>query len=97
MEDTWASGAIELLQHADSHIDEGTVFDKRMAFISIDNCVETCIRTFISLPRSLSKVKFPRAEVDAAGNSFPKLLDLLIKYASPRLTGLDPGDVEHYH
>ncbi len=50
MEKTWASGALELLRHADSHIDLDSAFDKRIAFISIDNCVEVCIRTFLSLP-----------------------------------------------
>jgi hypothetical protein len=44
MESTWASGASELLRHADSHINLNSAFDKRIAFISIDNCVETIIR-----------------------------------------------------
>ena len=57
MKSTWASGAIELLKHADSHIDLNTAFDKRIAFISIDNCVETIIRTFISLPKVKSGIK----------------------------------------
>ena len=57
MKATWASGSIELLKHADSHIDLDTAFDKRIAFISIDNCVETIIRTYISLPKSKSGIK----------------------------------------
>lgn len=44
MEKTWASGALELLKHADSHIELNTAFDSRMAFISIDNSVETSIQ-----------------------------------------------------
>ena len=43
MEKTWASGALELLRHAYSHIEGDSAFDKRMAFISIDNCVEVNI------------------------------------------------------
>ena len=43
MEKTWASGAIELLRHADSHIHLETAFDRRIAFISVDNSVETSI------------------------------------------------------
>jgi hypothetical protein len=50
MKDTWASGTLELLRHADSHIKLDSAFDKRIAFISIDNCVETVLRTFVSLP-----------------------------------------------
>ncbi|WP_322979022.1 hypothetical protein [Pseudomonas sp. C11] len=97
MEETWASGSLELLRHADSHIQLDTAFDSRIAFISIDNSVETSIRTFLSLPEKISGVKFQRREVEEAGNSFPKMVDLLFSKARPKLTGLDDGDIEHYH
>ena len=97
MEHTWESGAIELLRHADSHIDLETAFDQRIAFISIDNSVETSVRTFLSLPSSKSGVKVPRKELDDAENSFPGLLSLFWKYAGPRLTGIDEADIQHYH
>jgi hypothetical protein len=97
MEKTWASGALELLRHADSHLDLDSAFDKRIAFISIDSCVETCIRIFLSLPPAKSGVKVPRTELDAAANSFPKLVELLFGHVGGRLTGLDPYDFEHYH
>lgn len=97
MKDTWASGAIELLKHADSHIKLESAFDKRIAFISIDNSVETAIRTFISLPQGKSGAKFPPKEIDEAANSFPKLVALVFKHASDRVSGLDDGDIEHYH
>ena len=97
MEQTWASGAIELLRHADSHIDLKTAFDKRIAFISIDNSVETSVRVFLSLPEPKAGVKIARSDVSAAGNSFPKLVDLLFAHVGSRLTGIDPHDIEHYH
>lgn len=97
MQSTWASGAVELLRHADSHIDLNTAFDKRIAFISIDNCVETIIRTCISLPKSKAGFKVKKQELDEAGNSFPKLLSLLFKYSSENLVGIDEADIEHYH
>ena len=97
MKSTWASGAIELLKHADSHIDLNTAFDKRIAFISIDNCVETIIRTYISLPKAKSGIKVKKQELDEAGNSFPKLLSLLFKYTPAKLVGIDEIDIEHYH
>lgn len=97
MEHTWASGAVELLWHADSHIHLETAFDRRIAFISIDNSVETSIRTFLTLPSSKSGVKVPRKDVDAAANSFPGLLGLLWQHAGSRLTGIDEADIEHYH
>jgi hypothetical protein len=97
MEKTWASGALELLQHADSHIGLPSAFDKRIAFISIDNCVEVSIRTFLSLPMSKSGVKVTRSTFEDAAGSFPKLLELLFAVAPDRLSGLDAGDIEHYH
>ena len=60
MEETWASGAIELLKHADSHIQKETAFDARIAFISIDNSVEVSIRTFLSLPEKNQELGFPK-------------------------------------
>ena len=97
MEHTWASGAIELLRHADSHINLDTAFDRRIAFISIDNSVETSIRTFLSLPTSKSGIKIPRKDIEAVENSFPGLLGLLWQHAGNRLTGIDEADIEHYH
>lgn len=97
MEHTWASGAIELLRHADSHIHLETAFDRRIAFISIDNSVETLIRTFLALPPSKSGIKVPRKDVDAVENSLPGLLSLLWQHAGSRLTGIDEADIEHYH
>jgi hypothetical protein len=97
MKHTWASGAIELLRHADSHIHLKTAFDRRIAFISIDNSVETSIRVFLSLPTSKSGIKVPRKDVEAAENSFPDLLSLLWQHVGNRLTGIDEVDIEHYH
>lgn len=97
MESTWASGAIELLRHADSHINLESAFDRRIAFISIDNAVETMIRTFLSLPKGKSGVRVTKKDLDEAENSFPKLLALLWLHAGTRLTGIDDSDIEHYH
>ncbi|THI87101.1 MAG: hypothetical protein CAF41_007805 [Nitrospira sp. CG24A] len=97
MESTWASGAIELLKHADSHVSLSSAFDRRIAFISVDNAVETMIRVFLSLPKGKSGVSVPRKDFDEAENSFPKLLALLWTHGSSRLTGLDDSDIEHYH
>ena len=98
MEKTWASGALELLQHAYSHMEHDSAFDKRIAFISIDNCVEVSIRTFLALPKSKSGIKVSRQDFDAAVESFPKLVELLKAHARTRLSGLDDiADIEHYH
>ena len=97
MEKTWASGALELLKHAEEHINGGTAFDQRIAFISIDNAVETAIRTFIFMPLSLSKIKFSFKEKDEIGNSFPKMLSLLSVNAKSKLSDIELSDIEFYH
>ncbi|WP_440121716.1 hypothetical protein [Tenacibaculum sp. Ill] len=97
MEKTWASGALELLKHADEHINKGQAFDQRIAFISIDSSVETAIRTFIFMPFSLSKVKFSFKEKEEIGNSFPKMVNLLSEKASNKISGIELSDIEFYH
>jgi len=97
MKNTWASGAIELLNHADSHLSSKAAFDKRIAFISVDNAVENIVRTFLSLPKSKSGVSIKRREIEDANNSFPRLLEILYNYAGDKLLGIDDADIEHYH
>ncbi len=59
----WTSGAIELLWHADSHMALDGAFDKRIAFISVDNSVETMIRTYLALPKKKSGIKVRKKDL----------------------------------
>lgn len=97
MEKTWASGALELLKHADSHIQSDSAFDSRIALISVDNSVEVCIRVYLSLPEDISGVTVTRREKDDAGNSFPNLVKLLFEKSADNLVGLVSSDFEYYH
>lgn len=98
MNKTWTSGAIELLEHAEGHIRLDTAFDKRIAFISIDNAVEIMIKTYLSLPKQFFGTDKPsRKEIEDCNNSFTLYLSLLYKNAERKLVGIDPGDIEHYH
>jgi len=97
MRNTWASGTVELLTHADSHLKGRTAFDNRISFISVDNAVETMMRVFLSMPESKSGVLVKRSELEETENSFPKLLSLFMKKSKSRLTGIDADDIEHYH
>lgn len=98
MHKTWASGSIELLEHALGHMELQGAFDKRIAFISVDNCVEVSIRTYLSLPKRFYGDEKPsKKEIGDNYNSFAGLLALLFKYSAPRLVGVEPGDIEFYH
>ncbi len=98
MMDTWTSGAKELLEHANKHINLNTAFDKRIAFISIDNSIEIIIKTYLSLPKQFYDIeKPPKSELDKCNTSFTCFLELLFIYENNKLIGIDPGDIEHYH
>jgi hypothetical protein len=88
VEKTWASGAVELLRHAHSHINLESAFDRRIAFISIDNAIETMIRTFLALPKSKSGISVSRKQVEEAEKSFPLLLEMFWSNVGSRLTGI---------
>jgi len=98
MNKTWESGAIELLKHAVGHLNLNTAFDKRIAFISIDNAVEIMVKTYLSLPKQFFGNERPsKKEINDCNNSFTNYLSLLVKCADKKLIGIDPGDIEHYH
>jgi len=94
----WTSGPRELLEHANDHFEKGSAFDYRISFISIDNSIELMIKTYLGLPKRIRKSEGPsRRKLSEASNSFPELLDLLEKFGSDKLEGIELGDIEWYH
>ena len=94
----WVDGPRELLQHSIDHLDSGSDFDKRIAMIGIDNAVELIIKSYLSLPNRARGSKGPsRKEITEAENSFSSLLDILEKYGSMKLMGIELADIEWYH
>jgi len=45
----WADGPFELLLHAESHLQLGEDFDRRIALIGFDNAIEVAITTYLTL------------------------------------------------
>lgn len=98
MEKPWVNGPKELLGHATEHINSASDFDRRIAFISIDNSIELSIKTFLSLPKRARKKAGPsRKELQEAENSFPTYLDLIEKYDHDKLSFINLDDIEWYH
>lgn len=94
----WASGPIELKNHAIEHLEKGSPFDLRIALISIDNSVELAIRTYLGLPKRSRGAPGPsRQDLESVKNSFPGLLDLFERFAQQHLDGIELGDIEWYH
>lgn len=95
---TWASGSCELLRHASDHMAFSSAFDRRVAYISVDNAVELTLRTFVALPPRFFEGQGPRREeVDESTGSFTKLIELAAKHAKRRLDGVDLNDLDFYH
>lgn len=97
MKHTWASGALELLKHAEDHMKLDSSFDRKIAFISIDNCVELTLKSYLSLPRRFWTETRPTRNELSGTNSFPVILDLIETYAEDKLDGIEINDIEHYH
>lgn len=94
----WVDGPRELLQHSIDHLVSGSDFDKRIAMIGIDNAVELMIKTYLGLPNRARGSKGPtRKELGEVENSFPALLDILEKYDSDKIIGIELDDIEWYH
>ena len=98
IEKPWVTGPRELLVHGLQHLDLATDFDNRIAMISIDNSVELMIKTYLGLPKRISKIEgLTRKKLEEINSNFPSLLDGIEEYASDRLSGLDLGDIEWFH
>ncbi len=98
IEKPWIAGPKELLLHGIHHLDLNTGFDNRIAMISIDNSVELMIKTYLGLPKRISKIEgLTRKILEDTNATFPNLLDGLEKFANNKLDGIDLGDIEWFH
>lgn len=65
--------------------------------ISIDNAVELMIKTYLGLPKRVTRINLSRREYLEICESFPQLLDALEQHAAEKLNGIDLGEIEWYH
>lgn len=93
----WASGPGEILRFGLKLLQEDSDSNRRLAMILIDNAVELTIKTFLGLPKRITKLEITRKELGEIGESFPSLLDALERHAAERLAGIDLGEIEWYH
>jgi len=93
----WASGPGEILNHGLRLLKNDSDTNRRLAMISVDNAVELMIKTFLRLPKRITKLQITRKELEECGESFPNFLDALEKHAASRLQGINLGEIEWYH
>jgi hypothetical protein len=68
-----------------------------LAMIAIDNAVELTMKTYLGLPKRITKLQISRKDFNEIATSFPALLDALERYASDKIRGIDLGEIEWYH
>jgi hypothetical protein len=93
----WVSGPEELLRHGLRLLSDGSDINRRLAMISIDNAVELTIKTYLGLPKRITKLGIGRKRFQEINESFPQLLDALEEFCGDKLDGIDLGEIEWYH
>jgi hypothetical protein len=93
----WSSGPGEILEHALELLSHDSERNRRLAMISVDNSVELMLKTFLGLPKRVTKLEIPRKDRDEFFESFPKLLDAIESHAPDLIAGVDLGEIEWYH
>jgi len=93
----WASGPGEILQHGLSLLHKDSDVNRRLAMISIDNAVELMIKTYLGLPKRVTRINLSHREYLEICESFPQLLDALEQHAAEKINGIDLGEIEWYH
>jgi hypothetical protein len=94
----WKIGPKELLKHGLEHLSLDTEFDYRMSMILIDNSVELMMKTYLGLPKRITKIEgVTRKVYEEATSNFPNLIDAIEKFAKNKLIGIELGEIEWFH
>lgn len=96
MTSVWAMPALELLQHASVHQGVKSAQDQRIAFVSIDNALETVLGTYLEVvaPENEARAKDLPANLPRA---FPARLELVEKLEPTLFTHHELLQIEYYH
>ena len=95
----WADGAFELLVHGELHLRGGSDFDKRIALISFDNCIEVAVNIHLSLnPLQRAGINYRRNDIDLWSQNFHTKLDFFFDtFSTSKALTFDKIDVIHTH
>lgn len=97
----WVHGPLELIKHAEEHVQANGDFDKRIALISYDNAIEVSISTYLQLHPSQRKgAEYQKEDVKKWLSNYHSLLsfffDKFIKDSGQKPL-IDKSDIIHYH
>lgn len=95
----WQYGPTELIEHAIEHMHKGTDFDMRIAFLLFDVGVETLLKTFLTLPDTVTRttMKFQERQ-SAADGGFHAVAEGVRKAAHPgKISEVNLDEIKFYH
>jgi len=94
----WQTGPTELIEFALERMHKGSDFDRRLAFLILDVGVETLIKTFLTLPDSVTGVRTSfSARSNAAQGGFHALIQGLIESIPDKAKTIDFAHIQYYH
>lgn len=93
----WATGPGEILLHAYELLEFDSDRNRRLAMLSVDNSVELMLKTYLNLPRRLTRLEVPAQERKEAERIFPVLLDVMERYAPTKFTSVPVVEILWYH
>jgi hypothetical protein len=86
----WARGPLELIRHADGHLQQAGDTDRRLALIGFDNAIEVCIDVFIKLHPKLRKgVQIKNEDADKALRNYHSKIEFLDEFVASQNAQLD--------
>lgn len=94
----WQVGPTELIEFALERMHKGRDFDRRLAFLILDVGVETLLKSYLTLPESVTHFQIKRSERNAAveGN-FHELLEGVKKADPQKSSRINFPYIEHFH
>jgi hypothetical protein len=86
----WVRGALELIRHADGHLQNAGDTDRRIALIGFDNAIEVCIDIFIKLhPKLRSGMQIKNEDKEKALRNYHSKIEFLDEFVASQNASLD--------
>ena len=97
----WIHSLLELMKHAEEHLQANGEFDRRIALIGYDNAIEVSISTYLQLhPTQRGGASYPNEQVNKWLANYHSLLDFFFDGFMKTLGQIPPvakQNVIHYH
>jgi hypothetical protein len=86
----WTRGPLELIRHADGHLQNAGDTDRRIALIGFDNAIEVCIDVFIKLhPKLRQGAQIKNEDAEKALRNYHTKIEFLDEFVARQNTALD--------